>query len=157
MKTKSIFTLFILSLVMLFISVGCQTISHVQKVNESNLPQIIAIYSEPDGAVGIARYYKKRYNGRRTTSGEIYSSKKLTAAHPTLPLGTLVEVENLFNNKSVIVKINDRCREHEEVFIDLSREAARRLNMIRQGTAKVRITIIEEDDSSDEDISDMQD
>jgi rare lipoprotein A len=68
-----------------------------------------------------------------------------------------VEVENLFNNKSVIVKINDRCREHEEVFIDLSREAARRLNMIRQGTAKVRITIIEEDDSSDEDISDMQD
>jgi len=106
--------------------------------------------------VGIARYYKKRYDGRRTTSGEIYRSKKLTAAHPTLPLGTLVEVENLFNNKSVIVKINDRCREHEEVFIDLSREAARQLGMIKQGKAKVRITIVKETNQSDEEIPDTQ-
>ena len=146
----------LLSLATLSSNIGCQTISHVQKVNESNLPQIIAIYSEPDGAVGIARYYKKRYNGRRTTSGEIYSSKKLTAAHPTLPLGTLVEVENLFNNKSVIVKINDRCREHEEVFIDLSREATRQLGMIKQGKAKVRITIVKETNQSDEEIPDTQ-
>ncbi|HPV52343.1 MAG TPA: septal ring lytic transglycosylase RlpA family protein, partial [Smithella sp.] len=69
-------------------------------------------------------------------------SKKLTAAHPTLPLGTLVKVVNLDNNKSVVVKINDRCLEHEDVFIDLSREAARRLGFLRQGKARVRITVI---------------
>jgi rare lipoprotein A len=156
MKTKSIFTLLILSLVMLFLSVGCQTIPQTQKVDEPNLVQMITNYSEPDGAAGIARYYKKRYNGRRTTSGEIYNSKKLTAAHPALPMGTLVEVENLSNNKSVIVKINDRCRDHEEVFIDLSRQAARQLGMIKQGTAKVRITIVEENNPSDENTSGMQ-
>jgi rare lipoprotein A len=157
MKTKSIFVLFILSLVMLFLSAGCQTIPQAQKAEEPNPAQVIIKYSEPDGIVGTARYYSKRHNGRRTTSGEIYNSKKLTAAHPTLPMGTLVEVENLSNNKSVIVKINDRCREHEEVFIDLSRQAARQLGMIKQGKANVRITIIKEDDSSDEDTSDTQD
>lgn len=91
---------------------------------------------------GTARFYAKRYEGRRTTSGEIYRAKKLTAAHPTLPLGTRVKVVNLENDKSVVVKINDRCLEHEDVFIDLSREAARQLGFIRQGKARVRITMI---------------
>ncbi|MCX5849953.1 MAG: septal ring lytic transglycosylase RlpA family protein [Deltaproteobacteria bacterium] len=148
MKTQRIFVVFILSLVMLFVSVGCQTISQEQRGKESKLAQMIARYSAPDGAEGIARYYAKRYNGRRTTSGEIYSPKKLTAAHPTLPLGTRVKVINLANDKSVIVKINDRCREHEEVFIDLSRQAARQLGMMKQGKANVRIIIIEEDNET---------
>jgi rare lipoprotein A len=126
-KKQKIFALFILSLVMLFVSVGCQTISQ---------------YYAPDGAEGVARYYAKRYNGKRTTSGEIYKSKKLTAAHPTLPLGTRVKVVNLDNNKSVIVKINDRCLEHEDVFIDLSRQAARKIGMVKKGKANVQITVI---------------
>lgn len=156
MTTKQQLSMLILCLLSLSTNIGCQTISLVQKANEQNLAQIITKYSEPDGAVGIARYYKKRYDGRRTTSGEIYRSKKLTAAHPSLPLGTLVEVENLSNNKSVVVKINDRCREHEEVFIDLSREAARQLGMIKQGKAKVRITIVNETNPSNEEIPDTQ-
>lgn len=108
--------------------IGCQTISQ---------------YYAPGGAEGTARYYAKRYNGRKTTSGEIYSSKKMTAAHPTLPLGTRVKVKNLDNNKSVIVKINDRCEEHEDVFIDLSREAARKIGMIKKGKANVQISVVE--------------
>lgn len=156
MTTKQQLSMLILCLLSLSTNIGCHTISLVQKANEQNLAQIITKYSEPDGAVGIARYYKKRYDGRRTTSGEIYRSKKLTAAHPSLPLGTLVEVENLSNNKSVVVKINDRCREHEEVFIDLSREAARQLGMIKQGKAKVRITIVNETNPSNEEIPDTQ-
>ena len=128
MKTKRIFVLFILFLVMLFAIIGCQTISQ---------------YYAPDGAEGTARYYAKSYNGKRTTSGEIYNSKKLTAAHPTLPLGTRVKVVNLDNNKSVIVKINDRCLEHEDVFIDLSRQAARKIGMSKKGKSNVRITVIE--------------
>jgi len=153
---KGFVLLFILYLAMLFVDIGCQTFSQTQKEDESKLAQIITYYSEPDGATGIARYYKKRYNGKRTTSGEIYNPKKMTAAHPNLPLGTLVRVENLSNNKAVIVKINDRCRNHEEIFIDLSQEAARQLGMIKHGKAKVRITIVNETNQSDEEIADTQ-
>jgi rare lipoprotein A (peptidoglycan hydrolase) len=127
MKTKRIFILFILSLVMLFVSTGCQT---------------TAQYYTPGGSKGVARYYAKSYNGKRTSSGAIYNSKKLTAAHPTLPLGIRVKVVNLDNKKSVIVKINDRCEEHEDVFIDLSRQAARKLGMTKKGKANVRISVI---------------
>ena len=151
MKTKRIFVLFILSLVMLLMCVGCQTIVPAQRAEESRLAQTIARYAEPDGTEGIARYYKKRYQGRKTSSGAIYNPKKLTAAHPTLPLGTMVKVVNLANNKSVIVTINDRCREHEESFIDLSREAARQIGMISQGKANVRIIIVENENPPDED------
>lgn len=115
-------------LLIVVICFGCQTISQ---------------YYEPAGAEGTARYYAKRYNGRKTTSGEIYSSKKMTAAHPTLPLGTRVKVKNLDNNKSVIVKINDRCEEHEDVFIDLSREAARKIGLIKKGKANVQISVVQ--------------
>jgi len=117
---------------------------------------MLSAYSEPDGAVGIARYYADRYHGRRTSSGEIFSQKKLTAAHPTLPLGTRVKVENLANNKSVVVKINDRCREHEEVFIDLSKQAAKKLGFIREGKARVRITIVDDDAGSDGNFNDAK-
>jgi rare lipoprotein A len=153
MKTRQISGLFILLLVILFMCAGCQSILQAQK--KTNINQLaepeeerLTQYAAPDGAVGIARCYAKRYSGRRTSSGEIYSSKRLTAAHPIIPLGTRVKVINLANNKSVIVKVNDRCREHEEVFIDLSREAARKLGIIRQGKANVRIIIIEDDDPS---------
>jgi rare lipoprotein A len=129
MKTRRIIALFVLSVVMLCSNVGCQ-----------NLAQ----YYTRDGAEGVARYYAKHYNGKRTTSGEIYNSTKLTAAHPTLPLGTRVKVVNLNNNKSVIVKINDRCEEHEDVFIDLSRQAARKIGITKKkGKADVRITVVD--------------
>ncbi len=156
MKTQSIFFLFILSLIMLFMCAGCQTLSQIQRSDESKLAQTIARYTAPDGAMGVARFYAKRYNGRKTTSGEIYNSKKLTAAHPTLPLGTRVKVVNLANNRSVIVKVNDRCLEHEEVFIDLSRQAARELGMIKQGKANVRIIIVENDNLLPEDAVTVQ-
>lgn len=128
MKSRRKYTLFILFLVILFVIVGCQS---------------IAQYYAPDGAEGTARYYAKRYHGKRTTSGEIYNSKKLTAAHPSLPLGTKVRVVNLDNKKSVIVKINDRCLEHEDVFIDLSRQAASKIGMTKKGKANVRITVVD--------------
>jgi rare lipoprotein A len=151
MKTPSTFSLFILSLIMLLMCAGCRTLSPAQKSEESKLAETITRYTAPDGVVGVARFYAKRFNGKRTTSGEIYNSKKLTAAHPALPLGTRVKVVNLANNKSVIVKVNDRCREHEEAFIDLSRQAARELGMIRYGKADVRIIIVQNDNPLPED------
>jgi len=118
----------------------------------SGANKIKATFSEEDqaGTAGVARYYTKRYNGRRTSSGEVYNPKKLTAAHPTLPFGTRVKVVNIANNKSVIVTVNDRCREHEDSFIDLSRQAARQLGMIRQGKAEVLIIPMGKDEESQE-------
>jgi rare lipoprotein A len=97
---------------------------------------------EPEGVVGTAYYYAKRYNGRRTSSGATHNQHKLTAAHPTLPFGTRVKVENLANKRSVVVTVNDRCRKRSFEFIDLSRAAARELGFRGMGTARVRITTV---------------
>lgn len=100
---------------------------------------------ETNGAEGIASYYAKRYNGRRTSSGQRHDSDKLTAAHQTLPHGTRVRVINLVNKKEVVVTINDRCRARIYPFIDLSRAAAKQLGFLGKGTAKVRIIPLEEE------------
>lgn len=97
-----------------------------------------------EGVVGTASYYAKRYNGRRMTSGKRYDPKKLTAAHPTLPLGTKVKVVNVANNREVTVTITDRCRKRVSHFIDLSREAARKLGFLGRGKTEVRIITLDE-------------
>ncbi|MBT0651516.1 septal ring lytic transglycosylase RlpA family protein [Geomobilimonas luticola] len=95
-----------------------------------------------DGMVGIASYYAKRYNGRRTNSGVRYNPEKLTAAHQDLPHGTRVKVINLANDKEVVVTVNDRCRKRSRPFIDLSRAAARELGFLGKGVARVRIIVL---------------
>ncbi len=102
---------------------------------------------ETDGVEGVASYYAKRYNGRRTNSGRRYDPNKLTAAHPSLPHGTRVKVVNLANDKEVIVTINDRCRSRKEPFIDLSRAAAKQLGFLGKGIARVRIIPLDEEPS----------
>lgn len=97
-----------------------------------------------EGVRGTASYYATRYHGRRTTSGKRYDPKKLTAAHPTLPLGTRVKVVNLANDREVTVTITDRCRKRVNHFIDLSREAARRLGFLGKGVTQVRIITLDE-------------
>ena len=99
---------------------------------------------KPEGVEAKAVYYSKRYNGRRTSSGAIYDPKKLTAAHPSIPLGTQVKVVNLANNRSVVVTVNDRCRKHNYEIIDLSRAAAQKLDFLGTGATKVRIIPINE-------------
>jgi rare lipoprotein A len=99
------------------------------------------------GVEGIATYYAKRYNGRKTNSGERYKPEKLTAAHPSFPLGTRVKVVNLDNRNEVIVRINDRCRKRKTHNIDLSRAAAKKLGFFGKGMARVRIIPVEEEPS----------
>jgi rare lipoprotein A len=91
---------------------------------------------------GTASYYSNKFHGRRTASGEIFSQQKLTAACNVLPLGTWIRVTNLRNNRTVIVKINDRLHHRMKRAIDLSREAAKQLGFIRSGLAKVRIDVL---------------
>jgi len=91
---------------------------------------------------GIASWYGREFEGRPTASGEIFNTSQLTAAHPTLPFGTMLVVTNQHNNKSVTVRVNDRGPFVPGRIIDVSRAAAEQLDMIVTGTAPVRIESI---------------
>jgi len=91
--------------------------------------------------VGIASWYGHPYHGRAAASGEIYDMEKFTAAHRTLPFGTLVRVINLDNDKSVEVRINDRGPFAGDRIIDLSHAAAQAIGLIGPGLARVRLEV----------------
>ncbi|NEM97778.1 septal ring lytic transglycosylase RlpA family protein [Pontibacter burrus] len=103
-------------------------------------------------ANGKATYYADRMHGQRTASGERYDKTQLTAAHSTLPFNTLVEVTNVANGKSVVVKINDRMPKNRHTIIDLSRAAAKEIDLIRAGIAKVTIKEIDPEQEKQQDV-----
>ena len=88
---------------------------------------------------GRASYYADKFVGRKTASGATFSQHKRTAAHRSLPFGTKLKVTNLDNRKTVRVRINDRGPFVEGRMIDLSKKAARKLGMLKQGVANVEI------------------
>jgi len=92
--------------------------------------------------VGIASWYGPGFHGRRTASGEIYDMFALTAAHKTLPFGTIVKVVDLDTGRSVVVRINDRGPFIKGRIIDLSYAAAQELGMVKKGLAKVGLKIV---------------
>ena len=89
-----------------------------------------------------ASYYADKFHGRQTASGEIFNMNDFTCAHKTLAFGTILRVTNLENNRSVDVRVNDRGPFVAGREIDLSKAAARQLDMIRTGTATVRIEVL---------------
>ena len=91
---------------------------------------------------GIASFYAGHFLGRRTANGEIYTGKKLTAAHRVLPFGTQVRVTNLENGLDVIVRINDRGPFIPGRVIDLSPAAAKKLQMTKQGIVRVKMEVV---------------
>ena len=88
---------------------------------------------------GVASFYGAELAGNRTASGERFNPNALTAAHRTLPMGTKLRVTNKANGKSVIVRINDRGPFAKNRIIDVSREAAEQISMVRSGTARVTL------------------
>ncbi|TKC89796.1 septal ring lytic transglycosylase RlpA family protein [Trinickia terrae] len=88
---------------------------------------------------GRASWYGTKFHGRKTASGERYNMNALTAAHKTLPLGAFVRVTNMTNNKSVVVKINDRGPYIRGRVLDVSYAAARLLGLSKAGTARVKM------------------
>jgi rare lipoprotein A len=92
---------------------------------------------------GLASWYGGKFHGRLTSSGEVFDTNDLTAAHRTLPFGTRVKVTNLENGRSVIVKINDRGPFVEPRILDLSRAAAEELGMVDSGVAQVSLEIVD--------------
>jgi rare lipoprotein A len=91
---------------------------------------------------GLASWYGDVWNGRTTASGETFDETKLTAAHKTLPLGTLVRVTDLRSRRTVVVKINDRGTLTPQRVIDLSSAAARELGILEEGLARVKLEVI---------------
>ena len=88
---------------------------------------------------GKASYYDSKFNGRRTASGAKFRNSKLTAAHRSIPFGTKVKVTNLKNGKTVKVRINDRGPFVSGRILDLSRRAARRIDMVDDGVGTVKL------------------
>jgi rare lipoprotein A len=99
--------------------------------------------ASPVFEMGLASWYGEFHHGRLTASGEIFDMTQLTAAHPTLPLGTRLRVTNLENGRAVQVRVNDRGPYVGGRVLDLSRRAARMLDMVERGVAPVRLDIVE--------------
>ncbi|MDH5617086.1 MAG: septal ring lytic transglycosylase RlpA family protein [Gammaproteobacteria bacterium] len=97
---------------------------------------------------GVASWYGKKFHGRLTSNRETYDMHAMTAAHKTLPLPTYVRVRNLRNNKSIVVRVNDRGPFVHNRIIDLSYAAAMKLDMIKDGTSMVEVTAISFDQPS---------
>ncbi len=92
--------------------------------------------------IGVASWYGRDFHGRKTANGEVFDMNRLTAAHTTLPMPSLVEVENLENGRRIVVRINDRGPFASDRIIDLSRAAARELGFEQQGLANVRVRYV---------------
>lgn len=95
--------------------------------------------SDGEIARGLASWYGERFHGRRTASGEVFDMNELTAAHKTLPFGTLVRVRHIGTGKEVTVRINDRGPHVPGRIIDLSRAAASTLGIVQGGVGRVAL------------------
>ena len=92
--------------------------------------------------IGKATYYARKFRGQRTASGESLNLHELTAAHRTLPFGTMVRVTNMSNKKSVVVRINDRGPAARNRIIDMTTAAARKIDLIAAGVATVKLEVV---------------
>jgi rare lipoprotein A len=90
---------------------------------------------------GKASYYGRRFNMKLTSSGEVFNIDSLTAAHKTLPFGTMVKVSRIDNGDFVWVKVNDRLPKNSKNIIDLSRKAAKNLDLLHDGVTEVKIEV----------------
>ena len=91
---------------------------------------------------GLASWYGDAHHGRRTANGEVFDQEALTAAHPSLPFGTMVRVTNLRNGRTVEVRVNDRGPVIAGRIIDLSRAAARAIGSVGRGVVPVRLEVV---------------
>lgn len=99
--------------------------------------------------IGMASFYHDKFDGRKTSNGEIFSQKKLTCAHRTFPFGTRLKVTNIDNGKSVLVRVNDRGPYAKSRLIDLTRAAAQKLGFVHDGEVIVEIEIVSSEGKSD--------
>lgn len=122
---------------LLAVMTGCSSTTSIDNQKTSS-------YARSHALVGQASWYGNKYHGKRTASGERYNMRAYTAAHKTLPFGTIVRVTNTANGKTVDVKINDRGPFVKGRVIDLSRKSFGQIGNINQGTVPVKIDVIDD-------------
>lgn len=132
-----------LALAVVLALAGCATMPGTGKAPRSETP-VPPKTAAPQVQTGIASWYGKPHHGRLTASGEVYDMNALTAAHPSLPLGSRVLVTNLKNGRSVEVRVNDRGPVVPGRIIDLSYAAARALDAVDDGAFSVRVRVLPE-------------
>ncbi len=103
------------------------------------------LMSAGQSQTGQASFYGGKFHGRPTASGEIFDMNKLSAAHRTLPFGTMIKVTNLNNGQSVVVKVNDRGPFVDNRIVDLSFQAAKEIDMVNDGVVNVTLEVIQKD------------
>lgn len=139
-KRNRYFIFSMVSIILSFIVSACA--SNVQFTSKAKNVQP-GKYYEGQVLEGQCSYYGKKFHGRKTANGEIFDMYKLSAAHRYLPFGTVVEIMNTENGRSVRLKINDRGPFVGDRILDLSYAAARKLDMIGSGVAFVKVRIIQ--------------
>ncbi|MFT3824576.1 MAG: septal ring lytic transglycosylase RlpA family protein [Chitinophagaceae bacterium] len=127
MKSRILFILFTVALPLIAAAQHKDSVALTKKKNVAKVQY------------GVASFYHNKFEGRRTTNGEIFSQSKMTAACNKLPLNCWVKVTNLRNKKSVIVRITDRMHYKNTRLIDLSRTAAKKLAYTGHGLTRVRV------------------
>ncbi len=141
------FLLLVLFIFTLFLN-QCATSNQRRSSGKEQIPKRESlIYNREQSAhvktfYGNASYYAEEFHGRKTASGEIYNMNEYTAAHRTLPFGTVCRITNLKNQKSVLVRINDRGPFVADRIIDLSKAAAKAIDGIHEGIINVKIEIL---------------
>jgi rare lipoprotein A len=113
------------------------------KLGQTLSDSVTADVMRTDRDTGVASYYAEAFHGKKTSSGEKYDMHDLTCAHRWLPYNTQVRVTNLTNGRSVVVRVTDRGPWKHTRLIDISKGAAKELDMIRSGTARVAIEVVE--------------
>lgn len=132
---------------LVFIGLGCSnapryTTTDVKRESYKS-PTSLSGKSLQKVYVGVSSYYGTDFHGKLTANGEVFDMYGLTAAHKTLPLNTIVRVTNLDNNKSLILRINDRGPYVKGRILDCSYGAAIKLDFVSKGTTRVKIEVIE--------------
>ena len=138
---------FLLTIIFSFLSFGFSVIAQSTS-NSMKGAKVIKqkeLNNKGDSAVvyyGVASYYADKFNGRETASGEIYSHARNTAACNVLPLGTWIRVTNLRNDKSIVLKINDRLHAKNNRLVDLAKSPAQKLGYVGRGLARVKVEVL---------------
>ena len=115
------------------------------EITNDSADAAVQVDEETEIGGGLASYYGNELAGNRTASGERFNPGELTAAHRTLPFGSMVRVTNTSNGDSVVVRINDRGPFSHGRVIDVSHAAAREIGMHRSGTARVKLALLDND------------
>ncbi|MBS1565138.1 MAG: septal ring lytic transglycosylase RlpA family protein [Bacteroidetes bacterium] len=118
---------------------GGSTAAFAGQLNDSTLRKN---FSSAATQFGIASFYSNKFQGKPTANGELFDQQKMTCAHNSLPFGTWLKVTNLRNNRSVVVRVNDRLNYHNHRLVDLSRSAAGKLGYVKHGLARVKVQVL---------------